>query len=459
MITLIDQGVLRRGDKIPSIRNLSSTLGVSLNTIKEAYMHLENQYYIESVPQSGFYVREHLNKVEKAQYTDPLKLNPEEISLCRIYGAFQEQGRIPSGVELAIAHLDSQLLLANKLERHLIETIKYNPKQSYNYLVTPGDSSLREEIAKHYAYYGVKVRSDELIITNGCLEAIFLSLMAICKPGNTVAVESPVYFTFLRILEYLHLKVLEIPCTFEDGMSIKALQFALENHPVKAVLSVANFNNPLGSLIPDKNKQEIVSLLNNYNVPLIEDDIQGDLFFTESRPKPCFAYDEIGNTLLCSSFSKTIAPGIRIGWIAPGNYYSNIESSKTLLNVGTSSLFQLALADFLKSGVYNRSLRHLKKILKEQIQTMREFVLSYFPQGTKVNDPRGGFVLWVELPEQYNCLGIFPEALKQGIGFAPGSLFSMQGKYSNFMRLNAGITNNQTEFMIKKLAEIIKQNC
>ncbi len=459
LITLIDQGVLRNGEKIPSIRNLSDTLGVSLNTIKEAYLHLENQYYIEAVPQSGFYVRENLTKTENAKYTDPLKLDLEEISLCRIYGAFQEQGRVPPGLELSISHLDSELFLASKLEKYLIEAIKYKPRQSYNYLISPGDSSLREQISKHYVVNGIQIRSDELIITNGCLEAIYLSLMTICQPGDTVAIETPSYFSFVRTLEFLGLKVLEIPCSFEKGMSISALQFALENHSIKAVLSVANFNNPLGSLIPDENKQEIVSLLNRFNVPLIEDDIHGDLFFTESKPKPFISYDQTGNTVLCSSFSKTIAPGIRIGWIAPGKYYSRVEEAKSMLNVGTASLFQIAIAEFLKSGTYNRSLRQLRKTLKDQIQNMRKLILAHFPKGTKVNDPRGGFLLWVELPKNYDCLKLFSEALKQDIGIAPGALFSMQGKYSNFMRLNAGITNNLTEFLIKKLAEIIKKNC
>lgn len=457
IVTLIDRGIMKEGEKIPSIRELSDTLGVSLNTVKEAYSQLENRYYIEAVPQSGFYVRNNRDQNERSGTVDPTDMDPLQVSLCRIYGAFQEQGRIPPGVELAIAHVDVDLLPTGKLQKYLVDAVRYDCRDCFDYQMAPGDLQLREQIAKHYVMNGTQLNGEDLIITNGCHEAVFLSLLAVCRPGDTVAIETPLYFNFVRMLELSQLKILEIPCYSDEGMSLEALEFALENHPVKAVLSIPNFSNPLGSLMPDEKKARIVEMSACYGIPLIEDDIHGDLYYADKRPLPYKAFDKNGNTILCSSFSKTLAPGLRVGWVAPGRYYSRVESLKSLLNIGTSALTQKALVSFLREGGYERFLRRLRRDLKMQTAALRELVLENFPAGTKVNDPPGGFILWVEVPESVNTLELFARSLKEGIAFAPGPLFSMRGKYSNYLRLTAGVLNENVIKAILHLGKMISE--
>lgn len=212
---------------------------------------------------------------------DPKEIDPCEVSLCRIYGAFQKQGRIPPGIELAIAHTDFNLLPAEKLQKCIVDTIRYNCQDCLNYITSPGDFALREQISKHYIFHGTQLSSNDIIITNGCQEAVFLTLLSICNAGDTVAIETPSFFNFIQMLEVLQLKILEIPCTCEEGMSVEALEFALENQPVKAVISIPNFSNPMGSLMPENRKKYLVKLLEKHNVPLIEDDINSDIYYND----------------------------------------------------------------------------------------------------------------------------------------------------------------------------------
>jgi DNA-binding transcriptional MocR family regulator len=277
--------------------------------------------------------------------------------------------------------------------------------------------------------------------------------MAVCKPGDTVVFESPIYFNLLQLLKQQNLKIIEIPSSDTDGINLETLQFVLENNPVKAMFSISNFNNPMGFTMPSWKKKKLVKLLAGFDIPLIEDDIYGDIGF-EQRPDICKSYDTSNNVILCSSFSKTIAPGIRIGWIVPGKHFDQIIKAKTLMNLATPSLYQIAVARFLKEGGYERHLRKLRKKLLEQVKLLRQCIFESFPPGTCVTNPDGGFLLWVELPQPVNTLSVYHEALEKKILIAPGELFSVKGKYTNCMRLNAGIWNKEVEAAIRYLGRL-----
>lgn len=454
ILNLINNGVLKEGDKIPSIRQLSNELDVSINTVKEAYWKLESRNYIAAVPQSGFYVSRRLKEVGEFHPVDPLHLNPQEVSLCRIYGEFQKTGECESGIGLGIASSSSGLWPTKKISRFLQEAVRDREYESYNYMMPPGFSQLREQIARQGLSSGLDLSPEEIIITNGCHEAIFLALMALCRPGDSVALESPIYFNLLHLIEQLHLKVIEIPTSGDDGINLDTLRFVLDNHPVKAVFSISNFNNPLGFVIPSEKKKKLVELLAGYDVPLIEDDIYGDLSFRD-RPDTCKSFDTTGNVFLCSSFSKTVAPGLRIGWIAPpGKHFDGILKLKTLLNISTASINQIAVSNFLKMGGYERHLRNLRKNLEKNVAALRAAVLRYFPKGTRASCPEGGMLVWVELPESLDTMDIYQTALAKSIMIAPGFLFTMKGKYTNCMRLNAGIWNVETEKAVEILGEL-----
>src|SRR5262249_26721309 len=181
-------------------------------------------------------------------------------------------------------------------------------------------------------------------------------------------------------------------------------------HPVKAVLLMSNFSNPIGCSMSDKKKESLAELLAEYDIPLIEDDIQGDLFHSGERPKVTKAFDRSGNVLLCSSFSKTIAPGYRIGWIVPGRHKAAVERAKFVSCVSTAVLPQLAIAEFLSNGGFDHHLRKIRRAYAQSVLQMADAVAHYFPEDTKVTRPNGGFVIWVEMPEEIDSLRLYSQA-------------------------------------------------
>jgi DNA-binding transcriptional MocR family regulator len=456
ILNLIEHGVLKEGEKIPSMRQLSVELGVSVNTVKEAYWTLEKQNHIEAVPQSGFYVKKRAREFESSLF-DPALMDPQQVGLCQIYGAFQYSGKYSAELNLGLSNLHPDFWPVEKLGKYMQEALRYHDHDSFSYVMSPGYPELRKQIARLGLSGGMELNPDEIIITNGCHEAIFLTLMTVCKPGDTVVYESPIYFSSLQLLQRLNLKLIEIPASVNEGMNLDTLKFVLDNHPVKAVFTIPNFNNPLGFVMPDQKKREMVQLLEKYKVTLIEDDIYGDLFY-ETRPSACKSYDKTGNVILCSSITKTVAPGLRIGWVVPGKeYYDEITRLKTLLNISTAGINQIAAARFLKEGGYDRHMRNLRVALKLQVTEVRNCILENFPAGTEVTEPAGGSLLWVTLPEGIDSLALYHEALKKNILIAPGCLFSVRQKYTNCMRINAGHWNEKIRKAIVYLGKLCRE--
>lgn len=456
ILTLIQNGILKEGEKIPSMRQLSSELGVSVNTIKEAYWTLEKQNYIEAVPQSGFYVKKN-RKNHGPSVIDPSKMDPQQVGLCQIYGAFQYSGKYSPELNLGLSNIHPDFWPTEKLGKYIQEALRYHNHDSFSYIMSPGYPELRNQIARLSLSGGMDLSPEEIIVTNGCHEAIFLALMTVCKPGDAIIYESPIYFSSLLLLQRLNLKLIEIPASEKDGISIDTLKFVLDNHSVKAMFTISNFNNPLGFVMPDEKKKEMVKLLDEYRVILIEDDIYGDLYY-ESRPTACKAFDKTSNVIHCSSITKTVSPGLRIGWIAPGKkYFDEICNLKTLLNISTGAINQIAAARFLKEGGYDRHMRKLREALKIQFAEVRSCILEHFPEGTEVTDPDGGSLLWVTLPEGIDSLDIYHKALRKNILIAPGCLFSMKPKFNNCMRINAGHWNDKIKKAIIYLGKLCKE--
>jgi DNA-binding transcriptional MocR family regulator len=433
-----------------------------MGTVKEAYWLLERRRLIEAHPQSGFYVLEAgTTPVPPEEAPAPAaSLDPQEVSLCRIYGALQEQAALNQDdrplpfLSLSMAEADHSLLPSERLSRLLQEVSRDRASEAFSYCMTPGHIELRRQIAVLSATHHLPARPEDFIITNGCHEALYLALGACCQPGDLVAVTSPIYFNLLTMLEDLHLRALEIPDT-PDGLDLNVLAFALEHHPVRAVLVIPNFNNPTGSLMSAGAKRELVKLTSRHEVPLIEDDIYGDLHFAGERPRNCASWDPDGSVILCSSFSKTISPGLRCGWVRGGKWQKAIDRRKTSLNIGTSALTQLCLSRYLTEGGYERHLRGLRGRLAEQSVLLRQAISQSFPDPTMVNQPNGGLVLWVRLPDAVNSLSLYQAALDQGIMVAPGSLFSMKGQFDHHLRLNAGTWNPQTAQAVASLGRLV----
>ena len=451
---LVEEGTFRPGDKVPSIRSLSQQFGVSINTIKQAYAYLEDRRVVEARPQSGYFVCARLPEVPVAPQVSKREISPTEVSLGDLSQMILRDTMNPDLLQLGISAPAMDMLPIEKLNRMISSELRRKPEQSMEYAVPPGNKRLRTQVAKRMLLAGCTLRPDEIVTTTGCMEAVFLALKVLCRPGDTVAVESPTFFNFLQLIESLGLKALEIPTSPADGISLEALEYALGQNRISACLVVSNFSNPLGSIMPDARKQKMVELLARHDVPLIEDDIHGDIAFANERPLVARSYDKEGNVLLCSSFSKTVAPGYRVGWIAPGRYQKEIEALKMAVTVASASPTQMAVGQFLANGGYERHLRKLRRESATRVARMSEAIGVYFPEGTKVTRPRGGFCLWVEMPAAVDSLKLYAEAVDSGITIAPGPIFSATGKFSNCIRLNAALWSEKIEHAIKTLGEL-----
>jgi len=455
--TMIREGTLKEGSRIPSLREMSSTMGVSLNTVREAYSNLEAQYLIEAVPQSGYYVRSLKEELQALPARDPSAMDPREFSLCRIFASYQESGCRRSEHLLGISDLNSELYPAAQLAKAMQDVIRNQPDEAFGYQMPPGYLPLREHIARISGEEGTPLHPDELVMTNGCHEAVFMALQVLCRPGDTVAVESPCYFNIFQMLERLNLKVVEIPAVTVEGFSLDTLRFVLENHPVKVFLCISNFSNPLGYTLPAERKKRLVDLLREFDVPMIEDDIYGSLYFGKERPVTCRSLAEPDRVILCSSFSKVLGPGLRTGWIAAGKYTEEIIRLKTLLNLGNAPLLQIGLSRFLDGRGYVRHLKRLRAHLSRQIFRARRVILDSFPAGTTVSQPEGGLVLWVTLPGRTDTMELYSRSVKENIIFAPGRLFSLKRDYSSCLRLNTGCWDERVERAVRRLGELARE--
>lgn len=448
---MIDQGTFRPGDRIPSVRAISRRMQVSMTTAMEAYRLLEDRELIEARPQSGHYVRFISQKaLSEPKPTTPRK-KPTSVTLDELVRMVMQDSQNPNLIPLGMAVPDPENLPVNKLNRILGSMLRLKGPQSLSYEMSPGYNPLRVQIARRSLYAGCSLNPREILITSGCQEAVMLSLMAVCRPGDTVAIESPTYFNHLQTLEALQLKAIEIPTHPRHGVSLEALEDVLSKKRARACLFIPNFSNPLGSLMPDDRKEALAGMLAHYDVPLIEDDICGDLGFSLERPKVVKAFDKKGMVLLCSSFSKTLAPGYRIGWVSPGCFQAEIERLKSACSIATATAPQMAVAEFLINGGYDHHLRKIRRIYMQQIWSMSRAVGKFFPKGTRVTRPAGGFVLWLELPEQVNSLKLYEQALEAGITIAPGPIFSVRQGYENHIRLSAAFWSDKIEKAIATL--------
>ena len=452
---LIEQGTLRPGHRLPSVRRMSLQRDVSISTVLQAYTLLENRGWIEARPQSGYYVRPRLpldtpeprmaRPMAKPSYVGVNDLTAEVLSLAVN----------PSYVPFGAACPDHTLFPNRKLARILAAVGRNDPALLGRYAMTWAYDPLAREVARRYLQAGCPLSHDELVITVGCTEAINLALRAVTKPGDTVAVETPSYFGFLETIQSLNLRVLEIPTGARTGICLDATREALAHNDVKAVMLMPSFQNPLGSCMPDANKEKLYQILAEFDVPAIEDDIYGDLHFGERRPKPLKSWDTDGRVILCSSFGKTLAPSLRVGWCAPGRYLERVRRLKFTNTLGTPVVLQKAVSDFLRNGGYDHHLRSIRRSYHHQLHLFSQAVLRHFPAGTRLSRPEGGFVLWVEMPAGVDTLRLHREAVKHHINTAPGALFSVKDRYRNCLRMNCGLPWSDTiEAAVKTLGTL-----
>ncbi len=463
IISQIETGIYKVGDKLPGVRTASTQRGVSAATVVAAYNELLNGGYIESRPRSGFYV----NGVVNAEFQSPQitqhKMVPRDVVGQQIVLELLHQTQMASAVNLGAAVPDVKILPSVAVEKSIVKMARLERLNVCCYeSFARGNLELRQQIAKRMAQLGCQLSVDDIVITNGCQEALLLTLKALTVPGDFIAIESPSYYGLMQIIEHMGLQAIEIPTDPVTGISLDALQLAMEHWSIKACLVVSNFSNPLGASLSDDNKKALAMLCRKHKVALIEDDIYGDLAYGQQRPSVCMRFDE--KVIYCSSFSKTLAPGLRVGWVASKQLAPVIGQLKFMSSMACPTIAQYAVADLLASGKYDR---HLRAMRIQLAKSMHELILAierYFPSNTRITQPQGGFVLWVELPQEnliskaFDTYELTLRLLDEKIAITPGKIFTTTQKYKNCLRLSSGgMWTPRKEKALKRVGELIKQ--
>lgn len=440
IIEQIRQGTLRAGEKAPSIRRLSTQKRVSISTALQAYMWLENRGHLEARPKSGFFVRQAFANLIPEPRFETSRTQPHLLGTDDILATIGESVRDPACIPFAAGCASPELFPNRSMNLILRRIVNGQPLHSATYEFPPGVDSLRRQIARRSPDGGSGFGADDVVVTCGALEAVNLSLRAVAKPGDVIAVESPSYFGVLGSAASLGMKAVEIPTHPQEGMDLDRLESAIGKHRIKACIVMTNCHNPLGYVLSDRYKKALADLAARWNVAVIEDDVYGDLAYQTPRPRTVQSFDRKGLILLCSSFSKTLPPGYRVGWVMPGRFRAEVERLKFLTTVATSTLSQVAIAEFLASGGYDRHLKRLRTAFAGRVDTVRNAIARYFPDGTRVSRPAGGLLLWIEMPPGTDALELYQTALAERIAILPGKIFSTSNRFRNHIRINCGNT-------------------
>jgi DNA-binding transcriptional MocR family regulator len=453
----IASGALPSGSRLPSVRQLSQQHGVSITTAMQALRHLENGGCVQARPKSGYFVAPRAPALPEPQVD--LALDAASfVSLDQVLHDFLLTMEDPQALPAFQAVPARSLLPEAKLQALLAGVNRRHPEYATTFHMA-GSLALRQQIARRALTAGVSLRPEEIVVTNGGMEALYLALKTLVGPGDTVAVESPTYFSLLQTFESLGVRALEIPSHPRDGISLEALDFATQTPgAVKACVLLPNFPNPSGSLMPAERKRRLVQLCAERGIGLIESDIYGELYFGEQRPPVLKSFDERNEVILCSAFTKTVAPGYRIGWVAPGRHFLRTQALKMRTSCASPMLQQEVLAEFMRDGGYDHHLRRLRAALKTQARQMAEAVARHFPPGCRLSVPQGGMLLWIELPRHVDSREVFALARLEHIGVAPGAAFSIGRRFDHYIRLQYGQPwSPQMEAAIRRLGQIVSR--
>jgi len=453
----LERGTILPLEKLPSLRKSARKYGCAISVVIQAYNRLEGLGLISSVEKSGFIVNRKsavpMPNPEMAEHTLIPNMTTVNLMTSEIVDRAMDKTILPFGAAIP----DASLIASRKLAGYISRSGKNRAELFSMYTASYGSENLRKEIAKFMFKRGVSAGLKDIVITNGCSEALYISLKILTSPGDTVAIESPTYFSLISILEELKIKVLEIPTRADSGLDMEGLTRAVEGREIKALVFSSTFQNPLCSIMDGASLKRLHALSLKYGFTLIEDDIYGDCSFDGKVYQPLKALDKENRVIYCSSFSKTISPGIRIGWALPGINTDRFREVKQISCLGGPAILQEALADYLADGCYEAHIKSFRKKIYQQTYKIRALIEEFFPEGIKVTRPQGGFFLWVEFPEGFDSLKLYRMAYENRIGIVPGPVFSVIENYVNAVRISCGaeVTEEIVEG-IRKLGELAK---
>lgn len=448
---------LQPGDKLPSVRTVSQELSVSLNTVFHAFSILEAKGLVISRPRSGYVVNAFLSSINNVGTRNDERSLPKAVEITAMATAMMKNAKENGIVNFSILAPVNEFLPVTKLNKAVAQSLHEFKSDNFQYPLVDGHPRLLKQIARRTFDWKKSINQSEILITNGCMEAINLCLDTLTKEGDIVAVESPTYHGILQSLERRGLRALEIKMDANKGVSLEDLRSAIAANKIAACVFMPRCHNPTGISMPEVHKIELVNLLGRAGIPLIEDDALGELNFQHDTSLPAKAYDTFDNVLYCSSFSKTLAPGFRIGWVSAGRYHLELEKLKFGSNISTNGVLQDAIGRYLESGQFEKHIRKMRMSLQVQLIKYLNVVSKKFPQGTKITVPQSGLSMWIELPKATDAFEFQKKALEKGIGICPGHIFSTHEHFHQHIRLNyCPLFNFKIDKAILTLAKLLE---
>lgn len=434
---LVRNGTLARGEKMPSVRELARQRGVAQSTVVQAYHWLEDARLITARPRSGFFVAARPVNLPEPTTPRPLR-RPREVSVDWLGQRIMGRAQPVDMLSFSSGTPGPDMLNPDRVRRAVVRSVQRNRQLLCTYPSSAGQEEARRALARYAVGLGCSLDPENIVITGGCMDSIALCLRAVTQPGDVVALESPTHFSFLEVLQGLHLKALEIPTHPRHGISLDALQLALDTQPVKALMVVPTLSNPLGSCMPQPERRRLAQMASRHGMAVIEDAIYADLAESDEMRRTVKSYDTTGHVMLCDSFSKTLAPGLRLGWVEAGRWTEQLRSIKDMQAGGQSAVLELALADLINQSGHAAAMRQLRAAAAARLDEVRHTIGAHFPPGTRVSDPPGGMLLWVELPRALDSVQLHEACLAEHILIAPGTVFSASGRFRNCLRIGVG---------------------
>lgn len=454
----IESGQLAYGSRLPSVREVCAEQGLSKSTVLNAYARLEAAGLIRARAKSGYFVCQESHEPAVTRPSQP-DMEPAYISADSLLLDIMQQS---AAFDIRPDFTPTQY--SEPLRRCLARAARSQRGEEQHYYDEPaGLPGLRQQLVRRCAEGGSHVDAEEIIVTGGCQHSLLLALMAVTRPGDTVAVESPGFYGVLQLIEALGLKAVEVPSSPATGISPDALEMAIRHWQIKAAVLMPSFATPTGACMPEQHKKKVLGLAREQNVVLIEDDIYGDLAFGLQRPRTLYSYAQemaaADQVILCSSFSKSLSRDLRIGWIVPGRFHAKVTKLKLVTQLACSRTTQTALQMFFEEGSFDRYLRQKRQQLSDQCQQLQQLIRKLFPQALSCSQPKGGLALWLELAESVDTVALYNRARKEGISLTPGRLFTSQQRYNNCLRLSfAQPWNEDRVAALERVAELVNNS-
>lgn len=457
----IESGVLKPGDRVPSVRDMSEQTGFSAVTVHHAYALLESDGIVRASPRSGFYVASSERKLSEfpASKMDYRGLESSAAPVSESLGKLIYTWRKNRVQTFGNNYPSDDLMPSDEIRTHLIRALREETRWSIETASTDGDPKLREIIAKRAAQRGMDAVADDVIVTRSAQCALNLCLDAVTKPGETVLIESPSYYPMFDALRRRGLRVMEIYSHPTTGLDPDQFEYLLGHNKIAACLLTPVNHFPTGVTYSPDTLRRIVSAASRHAVPIIENDLFGEMSHRAPVASTLKRFDTDHNVLQFGSFAGTLGPRFGIGWLLSRRHRAEMLNQTVLGEpLGVDAALQRAIAQYMNRRSYDRHLRQLRESLASRMQQGLSLISKHFPLSCAVSRPAGGFTCWIRGPKEFDAMRTAEVALRQGVSIPPGPMFSVTGSFRNFLSLNLSYPWDATrQKRLQMLAEMMSE--